>query len=256
MVCSFAELDALGEALGLDVRRFPFAIGHHGSTREERLAVVARAHRDLADRGLVRGAEFAPELVATLRLFATGPVTAALVGTVGEQRPLALAVLDDRAALLAVGGDASVTFHRRHPDTALDALVGLLPEVRPGPGASVTVTDPAAPRRTPDEDFSDFRFTRALRPAAPSARAAVEEVLRRPRLGAGYFAVTAAGADRGTLGFLDTDAGGYAIVPGPVEGGAPSATCTPADRPALARHLSRLATTGPEVLREGRSPWR
>ncbi|MEV0680744.1 ESX secretion-associated protein EspG [Actinosynnema sp. NPDC050436] len=256
MVCTFAELDALGEALRVDVRVFPFDIGHHGSTREERVAVVARAHRDLTDRGLVRAGGFAPDLVESLRLLAGGRVAVALVGTSGGERPVALAAADDRAGVLAVGGDATVTFHRRHPDDVVPALVDLLPAVRPGPGASVTVVDAPAPARAPDEDFSEFRFTAAPGPAAPSARAAVEDILRRPRVGAGHFTVTAGGAHRGSLTYLDTDVGRYAVIPGVDRDGALSATYTPADRAALARHLSRLATTGPGAAREGSPPWR
>ncbi|MEU4801734.1 ESX secretion-associated protein EspG [Actinosynnema sp. NPDC023587] len=256
MVCTYAELDALGEALRLDVRVFPFDVGHHGPTRRERLTVVVEAHRGLAARGLVREGEFAPELVESLRLLAGGRVAVALVGTSGEDRPVALAVADDRSGLLAVGGDTSITFHRRHPDAVVPALVDLLPAVRPGPGSPVTLANAVPPARDQDEDFADFRFTGTRRPAARSARAAVEDILRRPRVGAGYFVVTADGADRGALSFLDTDLGGYAVLPGVDGGGAQSVTYAPADRPALVRHLSRLAGTGPAVPPTGRSPWR
>ncbi|MBB5960342.1 hypothetical protein FHS29_006965 [Saccharothrix tamanrassetensis] len=241
IVCSFAELDALGEALRINVRRFPFTIGHHGSTREERLAVVAAVHRSLTARDLVRGDEFAPELVEPLRLFAGGRAAVALVGTSGDSRPVALAVRDRRAGVLAVQHGESVEFQPRHPDTVVRALVDLLPAVRPGPGSSVTVTDTSAPIRPVDEDFSEFRFTTRLKPAAPSSRAVVEEILRRPRLGAGYFtAVTSNGTDLGTVGYLDTDVGRYAVIPGAERNGPPSATYTPADQATLSRRLTRL----------------
>lgn len=62
IVCSPAELDVVGDALGLEVRRFPFTIGYHGSTSAERVRLVETVHRDLRSRGLVEGSRFAAEL--------------------------------------------------------------------------------------------------------------------------------------------------------------------------------------------------
>ncbi|RKT57335.1 ESX secretion-associated protein EspG [Saccharothrix australiensis] len=240
IVCSFAELDVLGEALRVDVRRFPFRIDHHGTTRDERAGAMAAAHRDLRARGLVRDGRFAPELVEALRLFGTGRTAVALVGTAGDDRAVALAVADERGAVLAVQRGEAVEFRPCHPSTVVRALVDLLPPLRPGPGSSVTVSDASAPIRPVDEDFSEFRFTTRLRAAAPSTRAVVEEILRRPRLGAGYFAVRSGGVDLGTLTYLDTDAGRYAVIPAADRNGVLSATYTPADQGALGRHLTRL----------------
>ncbi|GAA1357065.1 ESX secretion-associated protein EspG [Saccharothrix algeriensis] len=240
IVCSFAELDALGEALRLDVRRFPFTIGHHGATREQRVAVVAAAHRDLAARGLVRGGGFAPELVEALRLLAGGRTAVALVGRAGHSRSAALAVTDGRSGLLAVQRGESIALLPRRPDAVVRSLVDLLPPARPGPGSSVTVWDSTVTARPVEEDFSEFRFTTRLKPAARSSRAAVEEILRRPRLAAGYFAATSGGTALGALNYLDTDAGRYAVIPGSDRGGLLSATYTPADQAALARHVARL----------------
>jgi hypothetical protein len=73
IVCSFAALDVIGEALRVDVRRFPFAIQHYSATREDRVRLAETVHRDLGNRGLAHGEEFAPDLVAALHLFARGP---------------------------------------------------------------------------------------------------------------------------------------------------------------------------------------
>jgi hypothetical protein len=243
--CSFAELDTIGEALRLNVRRFPFTVEHHGATREERIALVAAAHRDLVARGLIRGGGFVPELVEALHVFARGQFSIALVGTAGDAHPVALASTDGRAGVLATQRGQSITFQRLHPDTVVRALVGLLPAMRPGPGASVTVSDTAAPTRPVDEDFSEFRFTSRMKPAAPSALVVATEILRRPRLGAGYFTVTMRGrndreTELGTLNYLDTDAGRYAIIPGTDHDGRLSATYTPADQAFLDRQLTRM----------------
>jgi hypothetical protein len=57
------------------------------------------------------------------------------------------------------------------------------------------VTDESAPAhgRHVEDDFSDLTFATKVKVPAPlsgSQRAAAEEILRRPRLGTGYFLVT------------------------------------------------------------------
>src|SRR4051812_13848281 len=96
IVCSFAALDVIGEALRIDVRRFPFAIQHYSATHEDRVRLAETVHRALSNRGLAHGEEFAPELVAALPLFARGSLAIALVGTAGDTQPVALAAADDR----------------------------------------------------------------------------------------------------------------------------------------------------------------
>ncbi|ROP40375.1 ESX secretion-associated protein EspG [Saccharothrix texasensis] len=246
IVCSLAELDAVGDALGLDVRRFPFSIGHRGTTLAERVTLVEAVHRDLVARDLVRGRDFAPELVERLRLFADAPLGVALVGTARGVPLVALAVSDGRDGVLAVQRDELVVFHRHAADTVVEALVGLLPDLPPGPGSAVVVDAPAP--LPPDEDFSHFRFTAGIRPAA-TADSAVAEILRRPRTGAGYFSVSVRKggqeAELGAASYLDVDAGRFAVLPGRRPNGTPSATYVPMDRWSIGRHLAdSLSSTG------------
>jgi hypothetical protein len=243
-VCSFAELDVIGDALRLDVRRFPFTIGYHGVTREERLALLAAAHRDLVARQLIRDGEFTPELVETLRVFAQGHLAIAFVGTTGDIHRTALSSTDGRVGVLAEQQGESIAFRRIHPDMVVRRLVGVLPAMRPGPGTSVTISDTSSPTRPSDDDFSEFRFTSRMKPA-PSALAVATDITRRTRLGAGYFTITARGrndreTELGTLTYLDTDAGRYAVIPGTDPHGRMSATYTPADQAFLDRQLTRI----------------
>ena len=250
IVCSFAALDVLGEALRITVRRFPFAIPHHGKTREERLRLVEAVHQDLSARGLIRSGEFAPELVEALHVFARGHLLIALVGTAGEAQPTALAVTDGRRGVVAEQQNETVAFRLCQPDAIVPGLVRLLPPMRSGPGVSVTVTDTSAPsgRRRAEEDFSEMTFRTAVKATGPSPagqRADAEEILRRPRLGAGYFSVSARGrhgreTELGTINYLDTDAGRYAVIPTTAPDGRHAATYTPADQSALDRHLNRI----------------
>lgn len=243
IVCSLAELDAVGDALSLDVRRFPFTIGHRGTTLEERVALVEAVHRDLAARDLVRGAEFAPDLVERLRLFAGAPLGIALVGADRDTPLVALAVSDGRDGVLAVRRGEAVEFHRHSSATVVPALVGLLPDLPPGPGTAVVVQAPAP--KPPDEDFSQFRFTAGVRPA-PTAEAAVAEILRRPRTGAGYFSAAARRGRRevelGTVSYVDTDAGRWAVLSGSGPNGTPDTTFVPMDRWSIGRHLASFLT--------------
>ncbi|MGM1064413.1 ESX secretion-associated protein EspG [Saccharothrix sp. Mg75] len=251
IVCSCAELDVLGEALRIDVRRFPLAIGHHGASREERVRLVERVGRDLTGRGLVRGGDPVPAFAEVLHLLARGPVSVALVGTAGQARPVGLAVVDDRAGVVVVQRGESVTVRDDRPEAAVRALVGLLPAMRPAPGVPVTVEEAPPARAGEDfsEDFSAVTFTSQVRAAAvrsPAAqRAAAEEVLRRPRLGAGYFAVTGRGRDGrevelGTVGYLDTDVGRCAVLSDAGADGRLAVTYAPADQAALDRHVLRI----------------
>nr|WP_086665387.1 ESX secretion-associated protein EspG [Lentzea kentuckyensis] len=116
IVCSFAALDVLGEALRINLRRFPFAIPHHGTTREDRVRLIEAVHRDLIDRGLVRDGEFAPESVQALHVFARGHLAVALVGTADETQPVALAVTDDRTGVIAEQQDNAIAFRLCQPD--------------------------------------------------------------------------------------------------------------------------------------------
>ncbi|MFD5831553.1 ESX secretion-associated protein EspG [Lentzea sp. NPDC060358] len=250
IICSFAALDVLGEALRINVRRFPFTIPHHGTTREDRLRLVEAVHHNLIDRGLVRDGEFAPELVQALQVFARGPLVTALVGTAGGMQPVALAVTDGSTGVVAEQQEEAIAFRFCQSDTAVSHLVRLLPSMRPGPGMSVTVTDTSMPagRRRVHEDFSEHTFKSPVKATAPSPagqRATAEEILRRPRLGAGYLQVSALGRDGreralGTINYLDTDVGRYAVIPDTDQDGRATATYTPADQAKIEGHLSRI----------------
>ncbi|WP_188316716.1 ESX secretion-associated protein EspG [Solihabitans fulvus] len=249
--CSFTELDVAGDALRLDVRQFPFVIPHRGATHDERIRLIETAHRDLRSRGLVRGADFAPELKQALDLFARGRVAVAMAGSAGRAPQHALAVTDDRAAVLAVGRGAAIRFELIDPLAMVRAVVGLLPPLRPGPGVTVTVTDDAAPavsRRQADEDFAEATFTSSVRASAGASgaqRQMAEEILRRPRLGGGYFTVTSRSrrgreSEPATMNWVDTDVGRYAVIPSVGRDGRMRVTYTPADQSQLTRLVDSL----------------
>jgi hypothetical protein len=251
IVCSFAELDVLGDALRVNVRQFPFAVPHLGQSVEERVRLVETVHRDLLARGLVQGGEFAPDLAQALNVFARGHVAIAMVGHAGEVQRYALAAADDRTGVVAVQHGESIRFDLMRPESIVRGLLGLLPSLRPGPGASVTITDTTAPasrRRAAEEDFSESTFTtsvKAVHTTSAAQREAAEEILRRPRLGGGYFLVTArrnGESELGTVNWLDTDAGRYAAIPSTGDGQV-TVTYMPADLARLDHLLTRIVNS-------------
>ncbi|WP_344043318.1 ESX secretion-associated protein EspG [Saccharothrix xinjiangensis] len=245
ILCSPAELDVVGEAMDLEVRRFPFTIGYHGSTRTERARLVETVHRDLAARGLVEGSRFTPEFTEVLRLFARAPLTIALAGSDSGDHLTALAALEGRSALLAIQTGENISFRRCSTQAALRGLVALPPTLPAGTGEPVTVTE--SPKPDEIEDFSQFRVTRRMQ-FTPTAESLVAEVLGRPRTGAGYFVASARdrhGREKpvGSLTYLDTDMGRYAAVPGTGPRGEASATYRPWDQRYIEAHLSEILDT-------------
>lgn len=250
--CTFVELDAIGDALRLDVRPFPFQFPVHGELVEERIRLIHAVHESLTERGLIEGRHFAPELEDLVGLFAGGRVAVAVVGSADGVGLCARAVTDGRSGVLAVATDSGVAFEPVTPPSMVRSVLGLLPALRPGPGRSVTVTaeEPVSVgrHRAPDEDFAERRYLQAVRPPMDSTRvqqAIVEEIMRRPRVGSGYVTVTARSrngreSDPATMSWLDTDAGRYVVLPTVGPDGRLHVTYAPADQAKLDQSLSRL----------------
>lgn len=253
--CSVLELDVIGQALEVDVRPFPFDIPVHGEWVEDRARFIEEAARGLIAKGLSTETALTPELRSQVGLFAGGRWSIAMLGTAGERQYCARAVSDGRDAVLAQRHGDTVRFDPVEPDSLVNAVVRLLPPMRPGSGGSLTIAfpedRPAPARRTVDDDFGQG-FLERVRPVQDSAGAqlaSAQAILRRTRLGEGYFVITERG--RGgregepiTVNWLDTDGGRYAIVPSTGGDGRRYATYAPADLPRLAQHLTRLAPWG------------
>lgn len=129
--CSFVELDAVGEALGITLRRSPFAFPHYGNGID-RTALRAQVAASLAERGLLRDTRFAPELQDTLTLFATGGPAIGVLGLAGEEQLTALGVFGEDRGVVAVRRGEGIRFDIVPREEIVPALVELLP---PMPGA-------------------------------------------------------------------------------------------------------------------------
>lgn len=244
--CSFAELDAVGEALQLDLRRFPFAFPYFGGG-VDRAGVFASVNASLSARGLVRGDRFAPELEDTLRLFGTGHLSIGMLGMAGDRQLTALAVLGDRRGVVAVQNGGGVSFDVFGEDAVVRALVGLLPPLPPAPGGSVTIADQAKPVRRRDDDFGGSFMQSTGGPADQAGRdfEAAQRILQRPRLGGGSFLVGVTGrhGEPGpgeSVGWVDNDAGRYAVITDTGADGRLHVTYAPADQAKLDYQLHRV----------------
>ena len=222
MECSLLELDVVGDTLGLDVRPFPFDFPVPGDHAGERARLIGVATRGLIEKGLTDGQSWSPELSRSVELFATAPAIA-MLGRAGKRNYCVRASSDGDQAVLAHFQGSVVRFEAIEPPALIRSLVSLLPPMRPGPGEAVDVPLPGRHQRI-DETDPQFAAARAL--------------LERPRLGEGYFVVDD-GSAAGTLNWLDTDAGRYAVIP--ADG---YATYAAADLARLDQELTRLAPWG------------
>jgi hypothetical protein len=255
--CSLLELDVVGEAFGVNVRQFPIEVPVHGENLDERRRFGELATRNLIDKSLYDGRDFDPEFTRSVNLYARGELSIAMVGQAGEREYEARASTDGQYAVLAVAENQQVRFEPVSPTGLVRAMVSLLPPMKPGPGASVStvIAEPEQPRRfrrdddTPGEQ-SWLEPARSTRDSAGAQSAAIDAILRRPRLGAGSFLVTARGRNghEGTpvaVNWLDTDAGRYMLTTSQGGDGRTHVAYIPADQAhideALTRHLHTMA---------------
>jgi hypothetical protein len=250
--CTFLELDVIGEALRLDLRPFPFQFPVHGDLIADRVRLIHAAERSLVTKGLVNGTRFADGIEQTLGLFAAGPLAISMLGTVNGEARCARAVADDRIAVLAIQRGQSIRFEPITPPALVRAVLSLLPPARPGPGQSLTITtEPPAerrPRHRQDDELADQRYLQSGRTPAASQGGMINDIMRRPRTGSGYFTVTVRGRNRResepvTMNWLDTDSGRYVVIPTTSADGRTHITYTPADQARLEQSLSHLVRT-------------
>ncbi|MGQ0840659.1 ESX secretion-associated protein EspG [Actinokineospora sp.] len=237
--CSLAELDALGAALDLAVWRFPFTTPHFGGVGRPEL--FAAVNTSLTRRGLIHGDRFDPDLVRTLRRYATGPVSIAVNGITDRFHVTALAVLGARHGVLATLREEHITFQALPAESMVRALVAALPPLPPGPGASVSVTG----QQTTDAPSAVSGFMQRARPYAEQDRHAAQRILTRPRRGGGSFLINAptrAGrpGPSETVSWIDTDAGRYAVTVTTGPDGRRHVTYLPADLARIEHHIHRL----------------
>lgn len=133
--CTFVELDAVGEALGLTLRRFPFTFPYYGNGIN-RTALHQQVGASLAGRGLLRDNRFTPELQDALTLFGTGDPTIGLLGMAGEDQLTALGVFGRDRGLVAVRRGEGIRFDFVPRNRIVPTLVEHLPPMAGAPAGA------------------------------------------------------------------------------------------------------------------------
>ncbi|MEV4317676.1 ESX secretion-associated protein EspG [Actinocrispum sp. NPDC049592] len=239
---SFAAVDILSQGLRVNCRVYPFQIPSFGEFVEDRVRIAEAVRNDLIRRGLADNENLAPEVVDALRLLSDYQVAIAVMGDVeGGTKVFARGAATARRGMVVRQQDQILQFEIVRPESLARSVVALLPAAQPGPGQSVTITQPNS--RQPVEE-QGFRQAAIPRGSSMAQIRMAQDMLRRERRGTGHFTVT--GRDRHGktveapgLGWIDTDAGRYLVQNHNTENTI-SGTYFPADNARLIHQLNEL----------------
>ncbi|MFI6029257.1 ESX secretion-associated protein EspG [Amycolatopsis magusensis] len=138
LVLSALEFDMLWEAQGLPDRHVALDVPTPGHTHAERAALVERAWRTLAGRGLARGRRADGAVLDLLNLLAR-PKVSIDVWVWAEREIHGLAVSVGSEALLGVVDGDEVWLIPTRDSALAEAAVSVLGEMQPGVGRSVSL---------------------------------------------------------------------------------------------------------------------
>lgn len=234
-VLGSVEASVVGQALGVDVRRFPLRI-RNTPADPVRLVKLARiVTGELTKRRLIVGAALHQQVQTTFRLFGDHRVSVAMTGIDGLGADITVLALTDGAQALGVTQrDDELLFSLFSDDDLVDVLAGVLPPLDAASGGPATVRTSvteyasalaarrAAEQAHDDEEssaFGNLRITSMAGPPPTRSRAGetddrrLRRVLEGTRLGGGHITVTGHG-DRAapySLSWLDGETGRYLI---------------------------------------------
>ncbi|MET9224918.1 ESX secretion-associated protein EspG [Lentzea sp. NPDC003310] len=236
---SLPAFEVLWEDLRVGSIPYPFEIGQHGETLDERARIKAAVHADLERRGLARRGRPEPDLEDALNLVARPElrVVALCIPDMSQQKLVRASVVARGGyAVLVVQGDNNVTLSQVQPNEIATSLANAMPPGRPGPGKAVTVPGEAFENKPQQQEG----FRQAVRTAESDEVRIAKQMLTGPALGNGHFLVKL-GQGRATRDFppitwIDTSRGRYSNV----ETRKGWFTIAPADNTGLARHLGQV----------------
>ncbi|MPZ80467.1 MAG: hypothetical protein GEV28_08755 [Actinophytocola sp.] len=218
---SLAAVDVIWEDLGLGVPVYPLDVPRSGIAHDEHAAIRAAVLDDLARRGLARDGRVEPRVAAAFTTMAAPDVSVSAIGMAAGRELLALAVSTHERAVLAVQDGQHLSIDHPRPSNLVEALLGLLPDIRRGIGQSVTIS---------------------TGPGARSEKALARSCLTRPRTAFGRLSVSGSRAVPFDLNWFDTDRGRYVCYSRTGQGGGATwITYAPADRRDMAHLLSEAA---------------
>lgn len=242
---SFAEVDLLSEAMGLDCRAYPFTIRSVGSTLEERVELAKAMFDGLRARRLARGDRLNVEVADAIRLLAGAKISIAVSGIQNGDPLLARICASGRHAVVALQDGDGLRFEMIRPTSLALSAVRLLPRMGPGPGQSVTLAEGSGDRGQDWEPGGFVEQNRAALRGDEAQRVVVQGILQRPRDATGAFTVSARGRlgkpiKVGEVSWFDTDTGRYLARRKRGLDGVFYVTWSPADRSRLEQVIGEL----------------
>lgn len=217
-----------------------------GATDDERGAIRDAVYDNLAERGLFEGGRLDATLRSRLELLASARVYVeceALVEMDDETPLRAVSASLGKQTVLAAQPGRTIGLSGVGDGELFSSIVGLLPELRPGPGYGVSLPASALAGGVEDPVFSGS----AAKHSAVHERQ-LREVLAiqaRPVSGAGQFTVRVRGAGgklrrAGGVSWFTTDVGSYSGMVTPGRGGQDWMSVAPTDAPRLTERLASL----------------
>jgi hypothetical protein len=243
---SASAFDVVWADLGLARPPDPLFLHSVGATEAERGTIRETVYANLAERGLYDGRDLDATLVERLELLSSAEVYVeceALIGMDDETPLRAVAASRGAKAVLAAQPGRTIGLSGVSAGDLFPSVVGLLPELRPGPGFGVSL-----PASVLGSDIDDPLFSGSAAKHSAAHERQLREVLAiqaRPVAGAGQFTVRVRGAggklrNIGGLSWFTTDVGSYAGSVTPGRRGEEWMSIAPVDRVRLAERLSAL----------------
>ncbi|MGW6446534.1 ESX secretion-associated protein EspG [Lentzea sp. NPDC055074] len=235
---SLPAFEVLWEGLRAGSVPYPFEVGQHGETLDERARIKAAVHADLERRELVRRGRPEPDLEDALNLLARPDlrVVALCIPDMNQQKLVRASVVARGGyAVLVTQEDTGITLNLLQPNEIATSLANAMPLGRPGPGKLVTVPAQAFEAQPQQEGFRQ-----AVRTMENDDVRLAKQMLTGPAIGNGHFLVQKGQGrtkrDFPPVTWIDTRQGRYSNV----ETRKGWYTISPADNTGLARHLGQI----------------
>ncbi|TKG72185.1 ESX secretion-associated protein EspG [Prauserella endophytica] len=234
-VLGSVEASIVGQALGVDVRRFPLRV-RNTTTDPARLIKLAKlVTGELAKRRLIVGNALHTHVRTAFGLFGDHRLSVAITGIDGLGEHITVLAFTDGAQALGITqrGDDELFFSLFSDDELVDVLAGVLPAAQAAPGAPATVRSSmiehksalaarrAAEREHDEEEtdaFGNISIISMVEPPPERNRGGesderrLRRVLAGERHGGGQITVVGHdGTPPHSISWLDAEAGRYLV---------------------------------------------
>lgn len=234
--------DILSEDLSCDLRQFPFEIGHHGATVDERAQIRGTVWKELQQRKIADQDEIAPEAHHALTLLHKPDLTLAVTAADSHSGEVfrARIAASGRTGVQAIQDEHGLRISTIDPRGLARVCTDLLPDLAPGKLESATIS--AQPRQTGGGGESSWLSDAQPRQAGGPEMRKMQQIMALPTQRVGYIFVT--GRDQHgkpvqlpAVGWRDTDKGRYSVTTRRNHDGQDWTTIAAADKQRLATYI-------------------